>query len=169
MAKFRVLGPLEIHPGDGTTIDLPQARQRELRSILLIFANQPLSADRLISALWGGSPSRSAPVTLRSHLSSLRRALVRIPRLEKHARGYVLRLEPGELDVQVFERSAARGRELLQQGAHAEAVTLLSDALDQWRDPPLSDLPPKTYTQVPRRPNPSVQGAVAAADPDRPA
>ncbi|MDB1090331.1 BTAD domain-containing putative transcriptional regulator [Streptomyces sp. ACA25] len=148
MARFRVLGPLEIHTSAGVAIDLPQARQRELLSILLLCANQPLSADRLISALWGNRPSRSAPVTLRSHLSSIRRLLLMIPRLETHSRGYLFRLEPGELDVDDFERSAARGSELFQQGAHARAVPLLRDALDLWRDPPLSDLPQTAYMQV---------------------
>ena len=61
-------------------------------------------------------------------------------RIETQGRGYVLHLEPGELDLDRFEDLFAEGRQLLVGGDAASASTALEHALDLWRGRPLADL-----------------------------
>jgi DNA-binding SARP family transcriptional activator len=49
---FRILGPLEVHMDDGP-LRLGGTKQRSLLALLLLNANQVVSNDRLIDALWG--------------------------------------------------------------------------------------------------------------------
>src|SRR5829696_6335719 len=49
--EFRILGPLEVHGRDGV-VTVGGARQRALLAVLLLHANETLSADRLIDELW---------------------------------------------------------------------------------------------------------------------
>jgi len=52
---FRLLGPLEV-AGDDGSLTLGGIKQRSLLAMLLLHANQVVSTDRLIDALWGASP-----------------------------------------------------------------------------------------------------------------
>jgi hypothetical protein len=54
--------------------------------------------------------------------------------------GYLLKLEPGQLDVSEFESLLARGHERLAQGDAAGAVDVLDQALALWHGEPLADL-----------------------------
>jgi len=57
---FRLLGPLEV-AGDEGSLTLGGIKQRSLLAMLLLHANQVVSTDRLIDALWGASPRGTAP------------------------------------------------------------------------------------------------------------
>ena len=72
--QFLVLGPLEVTAGGGT-VRLPAAKHRALLAALLVRANQAVSADGLIEALWDGQPPASAAKTLQTYVSQLRREL----------------------------------------------------------------------------------------------
>jgi DNA-binding SARP family transcriptional activator len=52
---FRLLGPLEV-AGDEGPLALGGIKQRSLLAMLLLHANQVVSTDRLIDALWGAAP-----------------------------------------------------------------------------------------------------------------
>lgn len=121
--EFRILGPLEVFSG-GHPLDLGGAKQRALLAVLLLDANNVVSTDRLIDALWEDEPPETAQKALQVHVSGLRK-LVGRDRLQTRAPGYVLRVEPDELDLTRF-------LELQEQGRPAEALAL-------WRGPPLSD------------------------------
>ena len=54
--------------------------------------------------------------------------------------GYVLRVDPGELDLDVFEELTARGRDLLADGRSSEAADTLRSALALWRGEALADV-----------------------------
>ena len=61
--------------------------------------------DRLVEALWQEDPPENADQALYSHVSRLRGHLRPYgDRLERVAGGYVLRLEPDELDVDAARR-----------------------------------------------------------------
>src|SRR3982751_439412 len=49
--QFRVLGPLEA-VDEGRPVPLGRRRTRALLAYLLLHANEPVSADRLIDELW---------------------------------------------------------------------------------------------------------------------
>ena len=55
--EAKILGPLEVVV-EGERIEIPGGKQRELLAILLLHANEVVSADRLIEGLWGETPPR---------------------------------------------------------------------------------------------------------------
>ena len=61
--EFRILGPLEVADGDAL-VALAGAKQRALLAILLLRANEVVSADRLIDDLWGEQSPESGRTAL---------------------------------------------------------------------------------------------------------
>src|SRR5215212_1103995 len=98
---FRVLGPLEV-AGDDGGLELGGLKQRSVLAMLVLNAGEVVSKDRLVDALWGASPPLTAGKTVQVYVSRLRKALAD-DRLVTRAPGYVLYLEPGELDLARFE------------------------------------------------------------------
>src|SRR5690348_8846944 len=121
--EFRVLGPVEVLQ-DGRELPLGGPKQRVLLALLLLDANAPVSRDRLIDGLWGERPPPSAGHTLDTSVSRMRKTLGE-GRLLTHTPGYLLRVEPGELDVDRFERLYRSGHEALARGAVDEAADTL--------------------------------------------
>jgi DNA-binding SARP family transcriptional activator/streptogramin lyase len=132
--EFRILGPLEI-VDDGRDVPLSGAKQRALLALLLLHANRVVSRDRLIDELWDTSPPETARTALQVHVSQLRKALGR-ERIVTQSPGYLVRVEPDELDLERFEH-LLRGVERADSAGTAEA---LREALALWRGPPLGDL-----------------------------
>lgn len=132
---FRILGPLEVHDG-GRALRLGGERQRTLLAVLLTRANEVVSADRLVDELWGAHPPAAAANALQYHVSQLRKAFAPAEVLITREPGYLIRVEPGELDLFRFERLVDDA----QRAPPELAARLLREALDLWRGPPLSDL-----------------------------
>src|SRR5262249_5608420 len=101
--------------------------------------NRPVSRDRLIDRLWGESPPRSAAHTLDDYVSRLRRTLG-AARIERRPAGYLIRVEPDELDLERFEALLEQGRSAAAAGAAAQASAVLGQALGLWRGRALADL-----------------------------
>jgi len=144
--ELAILGPIEARL-DGKPIAVGGSKQRMLLAILLLNANSVVSTERLIELLWGDEPPDSAVNTLHVRVSQLRRALeprrsYRTPArvLQSRPSGYVLVLEPEQIDVERFQRLANAGRQALSDGDPRAAATRLKDALAQWRGPSLSDI-----------------------------
>jgi DNA-binding SARP family transcriptional activator len=138
--EFGVLGPLEVTAG-GRPLGLAGARTRAVLAMLIMHANQVVSSDRLTEELWPGQPR--AGDSLQVRLSGLRKALRlagEADRLVTRPPGYLLRLNPDELDALRFERLAAAGNAALADGDPAAAVRLLDEALRLWRGPALAGL-----------------------------
>ena len=127
---FRILGPLEILEDDAP-LDLP-AKQRTLVAMLLLHANEVVSADRLIDAVWEDEPPARAAKALQVYISHLRKALGR-ERVITRSPGYQLTVADDEFDLRRFEASLAEGRP--------------RDALALWRGPPLSDVSYSRFAQ----------------------
>src|SRR4051794_39148477 len=121
---FRILGPLEVHD-DGRPLALGGTKQRALLALLLLHANRVVPRDRLIDELWATDPPDPARTALQVQVSGLRKALGR-ERIVTDSPGYLVRVEPGELDVERFEQLVASG--------DADA------ALELWRGPALAGL-----------------------------
>lgn len=138
LLELRVLGPLEA-VRDGRPIALGGPRQRAVLALLVVNANRVVSTDRLIEAVWNGDPPANALGTLQGYVSRLRKA-VGAEALPSAAGGYELRIDADAVDLQRFERLAARGRERLEANAPREAARLLRDALGLWRGEPFGDL-----------------------------
>ena len=111
--------------------------------MLLIHLNQSVSAGRLTEALWGSEPPAGAEVTLRTHVSHLRRHLASVGAAEvlvTRRSGYSLEVDPEQVDAYRFERLAGLGQEAVGLADPERAAGLLRDALDLWRGPVLEDL-----------------------------
>src|ERR1700722_2936544 len=106
VVRYRILGPLALLDDEGNTVSLGGRRERTLLATLLLEANQVVSRDRLIDALWGDRPPETAANALQVHVSKLRRTLTDSQGspgpLRTESPGYVLRTAPGELDAERF-------------------------------------------------------------------
>lgn len=132
--EFRVLGPLEVTDG-AADLTPSAARLCAVLSLFLLRHNQPISANKLIQELWGESPPRSALPTLQTYVYRLRRALG--PRVFTRSAGYVLEINPSDLDLCQFDELLREGKESLGQGRYEGASSLLSQAESLWRGPAL--------------------------------
>ena len=140
---FRVLGPFEV-AGDEGTLTLGGTKQRSVLAVLLLHANQVVSTDRLIDALCGGSPPFTSAKTIQVYVSRLRKAIGYDPRLVTRAPGYVLYVDPTELDLARFEQSVAEARRASPESASAK----LRDALALGPGAPLADLAYEEFAQA---------------------
>jgi DNA-binding SARP family transcriptional activator len=141
--EFRILGPLEVVDGD-RPITLGGARVRALLVLLLTYANEVVSTDRLIDELWGAEPPRSAANALQYHVSRLRKLLAVEGLIETREPGYVIRVDAGQLDLLRFEQLVARA----EGAAPEDAARILREALDLWRGPALADLAHESFAQA---------------------
>src|SRR5919204_58564 len=149
--EFRILGPLVVRV-DGAPIRLGGPKQRALLALLLLSANRVVSRDRLTDELFADQSVESADHALRNHVSRLRKVLSPVatvePRLVARAPGYLLRVEPGELDLEHFERLVAAGRGSLAAGEPAAAADSLRAAEALWEGRPLADLEFEPFARV---------------------
>ena len=173
---YRILGSFEVRVG-GRLVGLGGEKPRALLAILLLHRNEVVSVDRLVDDLWGESPPETALRTVRAYVSRLRKALgangTRAPEeasapgangaspveeadgapdasggvLLTRGRGYVLRVAPGEVDLERFGEMAERGRDALATGRPGEASAVLRMALGIWRGAPLAEFAYEPFAQ----------------------
>src|SRR5215211_1415209 len=135
--QYRLLGALEVQNG-GSPIALGGAKQRALLGVLLVNANQVVSRDRLIDELWGEVPPPSVVQSIQVYVSRLRKLLPPDTLLTRTT-GYVLEVDPKDVDLSCFERLLGEGRKALAAHDPQRATEVLHDALDLWRGPPLAE------------------------------
>ena len=143
--EFRVLGSLEVVDQD-RALPLGSPRQRALLAALLVHRGKAVSVDRLIDELWGEQSPASAIKIVQGYVSNLRKVLgdgVLVTR----GRGYLLQVEPGQLDVDRFESLVAEGRRALHSDDARTAARRLREALDLCRGPPLADFAYESFAQ----------------------
>ena len=123
--------------------------RRGLLAILLLHAGEVLTADRLIDELWGERAPATAAKSLQVHVWRLRKALGGSGDgpLVTHAGGYVLRVEPGQLDLEVFERLLGEGRAALSEGRARPASVAFAEALALWRGPALAEFGDRPFAR----------------------
>jgi DNA-binding SARP family transcriptional activator/tetratricopeptide (TPR) repeat protein len=129
--EFRILGPLEVLD-DERPIDVGGQKHRALLAMLVLHANEIVSVDRLIDALWDEQPPDTARNALQVYVSQLRKVLGK-DRLQTKAPGYLLRLAEGELDLDRFQR-------LVVEREHRSALSL-------WRGRTLAEFAYERFAQ----------------------
>src|SRR4051812_49270136 len=137
--RFLLLGSLEVH-GEHGAVRLGGIKPRAVLAMLLLHANEPVSAERLALALWGEDAPDGAVKTVHVHVWRLRKALGDPGLITTTPAGYCLRVRPDELDAASFDRLLEDGRQALADGRAEHAAALLRQALALWRGPPLGDL-----------------------------
>ena len=152
--RFNLLGPLEVR-AERAPVSLGPPQQRALLALLLLNRNQVVSRDRLLDELWGEQPPATAGKLIQVYVSRLRKALEpdrargeerRI--LVTRSPGYLIAIEPEQLDLGQFERLRREGRQALAAGRPTHAAQKLREALALWRGPPLDDLAYENFAQA---------------------
>lgn len=142
--EFRLLGPLEVSR-DGVPVALPSAKQRVVLATLLLKANQPVHVDELVDRLWETDIPAAARSTAQAYVMRLRRSLgdpaqeYRLIRTEPN--GYVLDVEPGQVDLHRFRARLQAADVAAAAGERETETARLRDALLLWRGRPLSNVP----------------------------
>lgn len=149
MAEFRILGPVEVIE-DGTRLSVGTPKERALLTMLAANPGRAVSTDRITAGLWGESPPTKPRTTIRTYVSHLRRALGDSARIETVEDGYLLGVEPEEIDAFRFEALVTSGDEALEQQAWNEAVEAYSNALDLWRGTAFAELPDDERARIGR-------------------
>jgi DNA-binding SARP family transcriptional activator/tetratricopeptide (TPR) repeat protein len=153
MLEFCLLGPVVVRRG-GVAVPVPRGRQRAMLAVLLLNAGQVVSVGQLAETLWGAAPPPSAPATVRNYVKRLRRALGTAgqARILTRSPGYMIRVDPGELDVARFEVLLDGARGDARGGSWEAAAEQARAALALWRGEPLADVESEALAlrEVPR-------------------
>ncbi len=134
--EFRVLGPVELVAGQRAP-PLGGYRQRLVLAVLLSRANQVVSTDWVVDAVWGDQPPRTARKTLQVYLARLRQ-LIGEDVITTTPAGYRLEASAESLDSLRFEQLAYAGHAMLADDP-AGAASTLRQALALWRGPAFGD------------------------------
>ncbi|MGY5011991.1 BTAD domain-containing putative transcriptional regulator [Streptomyces sp. 900105755] len=138
--RFGLLGPPVLYDAaDVRPIGSPKVRA--LLAALLLEAGRVVSVESLREALWGGAPPASARASLHNHVTRLRRLLDDPERLRAVPPGYLLRVDDGELDVDVFEVRVSQARAAHGRREWDRVLRACADGLVLWRGSPLGGLP----------------------------
>ena len=140
--------------GDAGSLPLGGPRQKAVLACLLVHANEVVPIDALAEGIWEGRPPESAMGTIRTYVSHLRKVvdpsaseaagqvlLTRPP-------GYLLRVEPGQLDSHRFEQLLEAGRRAQVDGSPDLALSELNAALRLWRGPALADFATESFARA---------------------
>ena len=151
--EFHILGPIEV-AGDSGAIRLGGPRQRAVLAILLLHPNQVVPVERIVDDLYGDAGPATALAQVRDHVSQLRKLLGEGAGggsgetvIETHPPGYLLRVEPDEVDASRFEALTERAFGALDRKDADAAARLLRDGLALWRGPPLADFLNESFAQ----------------------
>ena len=142
-----LLGPVRAWRGD-RELELGGPQRQAVLGLLALRANHAVARSELIDGIWGEDPPPSAVNALHVHVAGLRRVLEpnrasRAPGqfLLAAGSGYSLRLEPGQLDVQVLARHLDVARASHAAGDLSAAARSFDAALRPWQAAPLSGVP----------------------------
>lgn len=104
-----MLGPLEVLL-DGEPVAVPAGRGRVLLATLLLRANRFVSVDELVERVWEGEPPDLDRVhkTLQTVVLRLRQALGEANCVRTERGGYLVEIEPEQLDLTRFRTLVAR-------------------------------------------------------------
>jgi DNA-binding SARP family transcriptional activator len=142
-----LFGPVRARLGD-RDLELGTPLRRAVLGLLATRANKTVSRDELIDGVWGDAPPPSAVNAVHGYIAGLRRVLEprrahRAPAriLAATGRGYLLRLEPGQVDARVFCDRIAAARESTMAGDLPATIRLLDAGLALWQEAPLLGIP----------------------------
>jgi len=148
-----VLGSLTVRD-DGAEVHLSAPKQRIVLAAMLRRANQVVPFDELAGFLWDSAPPSTPRVTLRSHVTGLRRVVgpAVSARIIARSPGYLIDAREAELDLLHFTSLCASGAEAAQAARWEEADGALGQAMALWRGTPLEDIPSEVLRreEVPR-------------------
>jgi len=149
--EIKVLGPLEVSVG-GVSIVPTASKPSQLLAMLALNAGHVVSMAALTEEIWDYQPPRSGVPTLHTYILKLRRKLQHAllgegedltskDILITRRSGYLLNVEPSDVDAVRYDRLSATGHHAVNEGDHETASRTLGEALRLWRGPALADVP----------------------------
>lgn len=145
LPRLSLLGPVRVQTEDRDhTPTAPKLRQ--LLALLMMRSGHTLHPDAIVHELWSReAPPRNVRSCVQTLVYQLRRCLddagpaasgrhvlaVRPP-------GYVLRVQPHQLDVVVFQQLVRQGQEAFHAGQFEQAARLLRAGLGLWSGEPMA-------------------------------
>ena len=140
-AWFGLLGPVAAVV-DGTRVSLGGPKQRCVLSLLLLEPGRVVSRERIVDAVWGDDPPDGAANALQAAVSRLRRVLRGHmgTSLVAHGSGYLVEVDPAQVDLHRFRELTVRARQCVQDGDDAGAAPLFDRAIALWRGQPLAGI-----------------------------
>lgn len=146
--SVRILGHFSAHLR-GRSIAPSAAKQRQILALLALNSGRVVTVAELLKELWGDSPPRSCTPTLQTYILQLRHRLAKAMRSGQDARqvisthhgGYMLDSAWCTIDAVDFESMARLGRAAAEGGDYLTASEKLSEALELWQGPALTDVP----------------------------
>src|SRR5215469_8429839 len=124
---FTLLGPLEVHRhGHNHAPSAPKVLQ--LLALLLMRPAKVVQVDSIVRELWGDTLPRSVRTTMLTYVYQLRKGFERSglaadggTLVVTRSPGYLLRVDPAQLDVTRFQTLCARGQESMAAHRHHDA------------------------------------------------
>lgn len=141
---FRILGPLEMEI-DGRTYPAGKNRQLIILALFLLEANRGISVAKLIEAVWGSHPPRTAEGQIQTCVWRLRRSLAdaglpsRI--IDTIQSGYIMRIDPSQVDSCVFDKLVKKARAAMANGNAEQAAAAFRQALGLFYGQVLAEVP----------------------------
>jgi DNA-binding SARP family transcriptional activator len=147
--EINVLGPLTARE-NGVSVVPTAAKPRQILSLLALQSDRVVTVATLMEEIWGEDIPRSAATTLQTYILQLRRKIAaaldgdpsrqaKDVLVTQHG-GYLLQVQPGQVDAHEFTRITASGRAAHEAGDYAAASELLGQALKMWRGSALVDV-----------------------------
>jgi DNA-binding NarL/FixJ family response regulator/DNA-binding SARP family transcriptional activator len=139
--EFRLLGPVEVRSGEHR-VDLGKAESAKARCVLAALlrdTGELVTSEVLAARVWGDD--QPGPTVRYKYVGWLRAALAPygVP-LVFRDNGYVIEVEPDQVDLHRFRRLVAEARSAAGAGRHEDAAAVLRDALALWHGPALAGL-----------------------------
>ncbi len=146
---FGILGPLQvIHAG--VEQRLGGVQRQAVLALLVVAGPELVSRDRLVDELWGERPPASAGHAVEVHISSIRKLLRGAgvdAMLRTSGRGYLLEVDPEQVDARRFARLIRDGQGRLGSDPR-QAARLFDQALRLWRATPLPEFKDYEFARV---------------------
>lgn len=142
MTDFWILGPVEAW-SEGQRLQVASGKSRSILAILLLTPGMVVSAEALIDRLWGDRPPAKAREDLSAYVTRLRRSLRPggdEASLAGRAGGYVLNVDPNNIDLHQFRQLRRRAGSLAGDDEKEQAASLAQDADTLWRGAALADI-----------------------------
>lgn len=124
----------------GKHVELGPPRERSLFAVLAAHAHREVSRQEIIEAVWGAEAPATVESSVYTYVAGLRRRFepargARAPArlLVNSGSGYMLTVDPAQVDTVVFERHVAAARQQRSRHQYDEAVAEFDAALALWR------------------------------------
>ena len=152
-----VLGPLRAST-DGVSIAPTAPKLRQILALLALNPSRLVMVPTLVEEIWREQHPKSPVANLQTYILHLRRKFNEIPVSRGAAKnilstvpgGYILNVQPDDVDVGRYERLVAAGHRAIDRGDYATASGTLAEALDVWRGRALLDISVGPLLQIER-------------------